>query len=740
MQNTVGLRACSKFGLVELIDLPAIESAINLTTDTELTLKPTLKPTSIHHSRRLRYATFASLWLCGALDSIAALPEGRGFTNSVGMAFVRIESGRFVRGNDAKLPEEILKARGQTRAPQHGDYDERPTHPVTISKPFYLGIHEVTNEQYEQFDRRHAYLRGKNGFSIDHNEAVIFVSWDEAKAYCDWLSQKEGLPYRLPTEAEWEYACRAGTTTPFSTGDTLPAEFLKNPGNSWYPAPSASRGRTEVVPLHVGRTPANPWGLFDMHGNVEEWCEDWYGPYLPGEQTDPRGRSDGDFKVSRGGSHSTTAYYLRSANRQGSPPESRSWYIGFRVALGEMPNTPQPPPVGPAFYQQNVRQSAPRAATQKIDSRKPYFKGPLIYVKIPPGSEGPLFSQHNHDPDIAPCPNGDLLAVWYTTVEEPGRELAVAISRLPYGSDEWQAASSFWDVPDRNDHCPMLWFDGKKTLYHFNGLSAAATWGPLAITMRSSTDNGVSWSKARMIVPEYHARHQLISSEFRSREGWMILPCDASTEGHGGSALQISQDGGQTWFDPGGTIAGIHAGVTQLKDGRLLAFGRGDNIDDRMPQSVSADMGKTWTYSASQWPTIGSGQRLVLMRLNEGPLLFVSFTDNAKNLGAPRGLPFQDAAGKEFTGYGIFAALSFDEGQTWSVRKLLTAGATPRQFDGGAWTRGFTMDATHAEPRGYLAATQTRDGIIHLISSALHYQFNVAWLKVPPESTNASHP
>ena len=679
-----------------------------------------------------------ALFLGASLVFSATMPTGTTFTNSMGMAFVRIEPGQFVMGNESKLPEEIIKARGQSWVPERGDYDERPAHRVTISKPFYFGIQEVTNEQYEKCDRLHARLRGKHGFSIDHDEAVVFVGWEEARAYCDWLSRNDGLPYRLPTEAEWEYACRAGTITAFSTGDTLPGAFLKNPGNSWYPAPSASRGRVEVVPLNVARTPVNPWGLFDMHGNVEEWCEDWYGPYLDGDQTDPRGRSEGDFKVSRGGSHSTTVYFLRSANRHGSPPESRSWYIGFRVALGEMPNTAQPPPAGPARYQQQVRQSAPRGASKKTDARKPYFKGPLSYVRIPPGSEGPLYSEHNHDPDIAACPNGDLLAVWYTTGTEAGRELAVAASRLPYGSDEWQAASSFWNVPDRNDHCPMLWFDGKRTLYHFNSLSVAATWGPLAIIMRTSTDNGASWSKARMIIPEYHARHQLISSEFRSREGWLVLPCDATTAGHGGSALQISKDGGRTWLDPGGTIAGIHTGVTQLKNGRLLAFGRRDDIEGKMPQSISTDMGKTWTYSASSWPTIGGGQRLVLEKLSEGPLLFVSFTDNSSDLKSPRGLPFRDAAGNEFTGYGMFAALSFDEGRTWSVRKLMTAGDSARQFDGGAWTRGFTMDATHAEPRGYLAATQTRDGIIHLVSSALHYQFNVAWLKEPPKPAKTS--
>lgn len=669
-----------------------------------------------------------------ALLAASPAPAGPGFTNSVGMAFVRIEPGQFVRGTDRELPEQVVKARGQNWVPAMGDYDERPAHPVTLTQAFYLGIIEVTNEQFEQFDRLHAYLRGKNGFSIDPDEAVVYVSWHDAKAYCDWLSAKEGLPYRLPTEAEWEYACRAGTSTAFSTGDSLPEEFLKNPGTSWYPVPGASRGRAEVAPLYTARTTPNAWGLFDMHGNVEEWCHDWYGPYQAGEQTDPRGRADGDFKVSRGGSHSTTAFYLRSANRQGSLPESRSWYVGFRIALGEMPGTIQPAPEEPALYQQQVRQSTPRAVRKKISASKPFFKGPLTYVKIPGGSQGPLYSQHNHDPDIAGCPNGDLLAVWYTTGTEAGRELAVAASRLPHGSDEWQPASPFWDAPDRNDHCPLLWFDGKKTLYHFNSLSAAATWGPLAIVMRTSSDNGASWSKAKFISPEYHVRHQLISSEFRTREGWMVLPCDATTAGNGGSALQISRDKGQTWSDAGGTIAGIHTGVTQLKDGRFLAFGRGDSIDGKMPRSISTDFGKTWTYSASPWPSIGGGQRLVLLKLHEGPLLFVSFTDNSSRLMSPNGLAFKDALGREFTGYGMFAALSFDEGRTWPTRKLLTAGDQPRRFDGGAWTRGFTMDATHAEPRGYLAATQTRDGIIHLISSALHYQFNAAWVKTPPQA------
>ena len=177
-----------------------------------------------------------------------------------------------------------------------------------------MGVTEVTNAQFEQFDPKHRALRGKMGFSKDDDEAVVFVSWHDAVRFCEWLSKKERLPYRLPTEAEREYACRAGTTTHFHTGDTLPKEFHKNARESWFPDPRRTRP-DDVVPLFPGKAPANPWGLHDMHGNVEEWCHDWYGPYEAGTQTDPIGRADGEFRVTRGGGHSTEPFFLRSANR-----------------------------------------------------------------------------------------------------------------------------------------------------------------------------------------------------------------------------------------------------------------------------------------------------------------------------------------------------------------------------------------------------------------------------------------
>jgi hypothetical protein len=325
--------------------------------------------------------------------------------------------------------------------------------------------------------------------------------------------------------------------------------------------------------------------------------------------------------------------------------------------------------------------------------------------------------------------------------------LGIAASRLRYGAEQWDPASPFWDAPDRNDHASALWADGEGAIYHFNGLSAAGTWGSLATILRVSLDSGATWSAARLINPEHGIRNMPVESVFRTREGWIVLPCDAVPGGGGGTAVHISQDGGKSWRDPaadksppeftaggrGGVIAGIHGGVTQLGDGRLLAFGRGNNIDDRMPMSVSSNMGRSWTYSASPFPPIGGNQRLVLMRLREGPLLFVSFTHDffkyRSDVGKAPPFYSADSSGRKRRIYGMFAAISLDDGRTWPIKKPVTPGGPARELTNVTLTGSFVLDETRAEPRGYLSACQTPDGVIHVISSGLHYAFNLAWLQ-----------
>ncbi|MCC7498487.1 MAG: SUMF1/EgtB/PvdO family nonheme iron enzyme [Bryobacterales bacterium] len=669
------------------------------------------------------------LVLFSLLSVLAVAAE---FSNSIGMRLVEIRPGSFTMGENNTVPEDLMVPltyptvtdlrrafpHGDPNrfvvnfdAFRHGDFDERPVHRVHISRPFFMSACEVTNREYELFDPSHRALRGKRGFSKEDNEAVIFVSWHDARAFCAWLSHKEGRTYRLPTEAEWEYAARAGTATLYATGDHLPAVFLKNAHSSDF------RDPRETAPLFTGRTPPNPWGLFDMHGNVEEWTADWYGAYVADAQTDPVGRATGTFRVTRGGSHSTDPYYLRSANRSGNLPQARNWMTGFRIVSGEPPTAAPLSAEAPRRFELNVNRAAPASVMTPV--REPYFDGPRRYVKVAPREHGPVYATHNHDTAIAECPNGDLLAIWYTCEQERGRELAVAASRLRYGQKEWEPASPFWDTPDRNDHCPALWYDGKRTLYHFNGASIAGKWQPLMIVMRTSTDSGVTWSKPRLISAEYGYRSMVGQPVFRSLEGFLVFGADADS----GSTFWMSRDGGANWADSDARIRGVHAGIVQLRDGRILALGRGQNIDGRMPVSISPDWGKSWEYKPAIWPPINGSQRLVLLRLKEGPLLLITFAKDPARL---EWSPPEGVDGRGMT--SMVAAVSYDEGRTWPDRRVVTDGKPEHGAAtlGDGWIR---MSPRTSEPIGYLAATQARNGVIHLISSINHYAFNLAWIQ-----------
>lgn len=699
-------------------------------------------------------------WLTAAL---VCLSVGRAAAQDGSfIPLVEIPAGTFYMGGEG---------RGE-------DFDEQPVHQVTLTHSFRMGATEVTNVQYEAFRPQHKDVRGKNGLSRKDDEAVVYVSYQDAMDFCEWLSRKEGRTYRLPTEAEWEYACRAGTYYAFYTGDGLPGEYHKNQRTVRDYAP---------VSLQVAQTPPNAFGLYDMHGNVEEWCLDGYAPYSAEPQTDPVGNLTSDFRVTRGGSHNTPEKYLRSANRLAMIPEDKHALTGFRVVQADYPpaffantqtgkfsgesareanpsrpfeegtpkdasllpfsSTANAPTILP-LHSRNVNQTN---YAWKKTGNEPFFLPPQVYVIPPACDSGSPFFRHNHQPALTWCDNGDLLAIWFSANEENGRGMVVLASRLRAGAKEWDEASLFFKVPDRNMTGAALLNDGEGTLYHINGVEAAGDWQNLILVLRTSTDNGQTWSRPRIIAPEHTKRHQAIAGTIRTREGWLIQACDAGPGSHDGTAIHISKDKGQTWQDPwdgrplpdfqdggtGSTIAGIHAGLVQLKDGRLMALGRGNSIADaagrlRMPMSISADEGKTWTYTATNLPPIDGGQRLILRRLNEGPLLLVSFTDHPlRTPEKDRGMIFPDQAGENYRGYGLYAALSYDEGKTWPVKKLLTDGIS-RFLNGGAWTQFFEMDTTHAEPRGYMAATQSPDNWIHLVSSRLYYRFNLAWLEARP--------
>ena len=669
----------------------------------------------------------------GLLDGFGKASEP--ITNSIGMKLVPIPSGSFVMGQEGPTSDYFF-----TKHPEEtnlADFDERPAHPVRITQEFYLGVTEVTAGQYRQFQAKHQKRAADD-------EAVTEVSWNEATEFCVWLSKKEGRTYRLPTEAEWEYACRADSKTLFSSGETLPKAFQKwFRDDNWRPLffpegrlmPVEYRPMNQVPSLRVAETPANAWGLHDMHGNVAEWCLDWYGPYEAGSQTDPLGRVDGDFRVFRGGSHSLLSYMLRSANRSAWIPESRSPTTGFRVVLGELPKGQMLPPSSAPLNAQRVSQSVPKIQTQAEDV--PFFSGPNEFVKIPVDSYGPLYSRHNHSPSVVECPNGDLLATWFSCTMEIGTELCNVASRLRFGSTQWEEASPFFDGPDVNDHAPKLWWDGDKTLFHFAR-------GYCENIVRTSNNNGATWSKPLAIFPHGELGNQVI----RLRDGTLVASHDSRT-----TSLIFSKDSGRTWQHnqlvkpesdqrPGGVYArypGIHAPLVELADGRIMALSRNDPLPDqehvefKLALSFSSDLGKSWQGEVSEFPAVTSGQRPVLLRLKEGPILLCSFTDQGLNWKNRRGLSFKAADGSNFNGYGLFAAVSFDEGKTWPVRRLITPGGPARTVPGTDGRGLFHLSPTMAEIGGYLTATQTRDGRIQLLSSRNHYVFNLTWLKqLPP--------
>ncbi|MDR0380257.1 MAG: formylglycine-generating enzyme family protein [Candidatus Accumulibacter sp.] len=248
--------------------------------------------------------SFFSLMLSGS--AFPAQIGGRTYTNSIGMEFVLIPAGSFMMGSDKKSD------------PDSSD-DETP-HRVRISKPFYLGRYEVTQAQWED-------VMGSNPSKFrGGSNPVERVSWNDVQAFIQRLNQREGHNhYRLPTEAEWEYAARAGTTTRYSFGDDV--NSLDR--HAWYEDNSDDR------PHPVGQKEPNPWGLYDMHGNVWEWVQDWYGRkyYAQSSANDPRGLSRGASRVLRGGCWSRDAKYLRSAYRGSLSPDFRGGSGGFRLVF-----------------------------------------------------------------------------------------------------------------------------------------------------------------------------------------------------------------------------------------------------------------------------------------------------------------------------------------------------------------------------------------------------------------------
>ena len=172
-------------------------------------------------------------------------------------------------------------------------------------------------------------VSGKERTPAEYDHPVVHVSWNDAVAYCGWLSEQTGKTFRLPTEAEWEYACRAGTSTPFSTGENLTTDQANYDGNYLYNNNKKGLFGESTVPVNYFQP--NNLGLYNMHGNVWEWCNDWYGNYPASPQTNPKGPSTGTRRVYRGGSWFSNAASCRSDYRSFITPDGSNYYLGLRL-------------------------------------------------------------------------------------------------------------------------------------------------------------------------------------------------------------------------------------------------------------------------------------------------------------------------------------------------------------------------------------------------------------------------
>ncbi|MGE4520652.1 MAG: formylglycine-generating enzyme family protein [Desulfobacteraceae bacterium] len=248
------------------------------------------------------------------------------FTNFLGMEFVYIKPGTFMMGSPSS---------------ESGRENDEKQHKVTLTKGYFMQTTEVTIGQYRKYlqetgddtgvdwkdddcpiKKNSSYSLSGNKFGQSDKQPMVEISWHGAKKFADWLSKKDGITYRLPTEAEWEYAARAGTTTAYCFGDN--SGSLGN--YAWYDDNSGSKTH------EAGLKKPNKLGLYDMHGNVWEWCEDWFGDYPSGHVTDPSGPGSGSYRVLRGGGWSDSARSCRGANRFNHSPGDTNNLYGFRLA------------------------------------------------------------------------------------------------------------------------------------------------------------------------------------------------------------------------------------------------------------------------------------------------------------------------------------------------------------------------------------------------------------------------
>lgn len=604
------------------------------------------------------------------------------FVNSQGFRMVKIAAGTFQMGGDA----------------EGMDPAALPVHQVTLTQEYYLSKEPVTVEQYEVYEREvYGGVREKQrilGY-------LTGITYEEASEYVSWLARKEGMPYHLPTEAQWEYAAR--------NRDTVEIDRMCDP-------------------------------------RIREWCYDWYAPYGDLPQTDPAGPINGRYRCVRGGYLDNPsryqAYHQEPFYRCAMPPGYRHFRedkenrfgchpIGFRVAMGELPvpsgwQAPSGVCIGVKQKTESYRKAGPPAD-------KPYFRKRYLFP-VPPDNctaqeircsgFSPVFRHHHHSPALTVAANGDLICTVYSTYHEYDAGSGLVGARLRVGEDQWEYPDIFLDPVGVNDHAPLLHTRPDGTIYHFWGWPQLDDAYPFQYTV--SGDNGETWSEERYPLFRNKAKWvtpQPINTCIDASDGTFYLASDSSaqmmTDDTGvqrtgaASVLWRSRDGLQTWENPGSRTAGRHTTAVELKDGAILALGgKNTDIDGYMPAAVTRDGGDSYQVFKTCFPALNSGQRPSILRLFSGRLVVCGDYQTKKNK-KPKEL--EDRAGS-------YAAWSEDEGVTWHFKQLW--GTQTRKRGEGQFGNASTL--------GYSVMKQSPDGLIHIVCSnvhpLLHLCFNECWL------------
>jgi formylglycine-generating enzyme required for sulfatase activity len=324
--------------------------------------------------------------------------------------------------------------------------DETPVHTVNIPAPFYLGVFEVTQKQWNMIQGTWpSYFYGWTDYE---RRPVDSVSWDDCQAFLSNLSSYAGLNARLPTEAEWEYACKAGTHTNYHFGDSEDGAYM------WYQTNSGGENH------FVGAKKASPWGLFDMHGNVWEWCEDWYesGYYSASPADDPKGPSSGTYRVLRGGAWDGSTFdFLRSSARGYLSPSNRDNRHGFRVALSGDPVYKVVDLSSGVVEDVN---SIPDLTTNDI-----YRRTKLVLKRIDPGSFQMGDEVGGHDTDETPVHTVNITRRFYMGVFE------VTQKQWNMIQGTWPSSFYAWSSYERRPVEQVSWDDCQNFLWNLSSMS-----------------------------------------------------------------------------------------------------------------------------------------------------------------------------------------------------------------------------------------------------------------------------